>query len=45
MCSEDKDEEMRAIEMESSMTMADFAEKGIRAGDAMLIAAFLPKCQ
>ena len=37
--------EMRAIAMESSMTMVDFSKKNIGAADAMLIAAFLPKCQ
>ena len=37
--------EMRAVTMESSMTVIDFSQKGIGAADAMLIAAFLPKCQ
>ena len=41
----DESDEMQAVTMESSMTVIDFSQKDIGAADAMLIAAFLPKCQ
>ena len=42
---DDKDKDKAVITMESSMTVADFSAKTLGAADAILIAAFLSKCQ
>ena len=41
---EEEDEEA-GITMERSMTTADLSDQSLGAEDAILIAAFLPKCQ
>ena len=42
---EEEDKEAPGITMESSMTTADLSDQSLGAEDAILIAAFLPKCQ
>ena len=43
VCTEHYDQ--HSCTVESSMIVADFSGKLLEAADAMLIAAFLPKCQ
>ena len=41
----EEEDEVTGITMESSMTTADLSDQSLGAEDAILIAAFLPKCQ
>jgi hypothetical protein len=39
------DEDSEPVTMETSMVEADFSRKGLGVSGAIMVAAFLPKCQ